>query len=160
MGCAVTILSHDEAMALPPSERPLNYRLPSDVYHAVFEAVGRTSMFETAEAERVAVNLCLLIASSFEKHGVILADHPLFRVSSVDKPGHVAPPSALTTQSYPGDSQPVATGQDTGRSLPSRHGIGTAPSLTPNTPPNHTQHCRALIPSAVITPLKVSLTPG
>jgi hypothetical protein len=93
MGCAVTILSYDEAMALPPAERPLNYRLPGDIYHAVFEAVGHASVcwepkpgaecvFDTSEAEKAAVNLCLLIAASFEKHGVILSESALFRAAS------------------------------------------------------------------------------
>jgi hypothetical protein len=79
MGFAVTILSHDEAMALPPAQRPLNYRIPSDVYHGVFEAIGHASMcwkpapkgvFDTSEAEKAAVKLCLLIAEHFEKHGI------------------------------------------------------------------------------------------
>lgn len=110
MGCAVTILSHDEAMALPPAERPLNYRLPSDIYHAVFEAVGHASLcwepkpegvFDTSEAEKAAVNLCLLIAASFEKHGVILAefrsntpDQTTGKAERVPRPVHTKPLAA------------------------------------------------------------------
>jgi len=77
-GCfTATIMSKDEAMALPLKQRPLNYRLSSDMYHAVFEAVGHASMcwnprpssevFDTSEAEKCAVDLCFKIANEAEK---------------------------------------------------------------------------------------------
>jgi hypothetical protein len=77
-GCfTATILSEDEAMALPRSKRPLNYRITSDLYHAIFEAVGTASMcwnprpgdmvFDSTEAEKVAVNLCLKTAKAMDE---------------------------------------------------------------------------------------------
>jgi hypothetical protein len=75
--CTATILSHEEAMALPLSKRPLNYRLPGDLYHAVFEAVGAASMcwdprpsnqvFDSSAAEKVAMDLCFKIAAELDK---------------------------------------------------------------------------------------------
>lgn len=77
-GCfTATIMSEDEAMALPLKERPLNHRISSEMYHAVFEAVGHASMcwnprpgsevFDTTEAEKCAVDLCFKIANEAEK---------------------------------------------------------------------------------------------
>jgi hypothetical protein len=72
-----TIMSHDEAMALPLKERPLNHRISSEMYHAVFEAIGRASMcwnprpsgevFASEQASDVAVRLCFKIACETEK---------------------------------------------------------------------------------------------
>lgn len=66
-------------MALPPKERPLNYRIPGDLYHAVFEAVGSAStcwkpmpdaqLFDSERASKVAVDLCFKIADELEKWG-------------------------------------------------------------------------------------------
>ena len=74
--CTATILSKEEAMALPLNERPLNYRISSDIYHAVFEAVGAASMcwvprpgsavFDSSAAEKIAVDLCFKIANEIE----------------------------------------------------------------------------------------------
>lgn len=71
-----TMMSKDEAMKLPLKERPLNMRISSEIYHAVFEAVGAASLcwkprpkkqvFSTEEAEKVAVDLCFKIANSIE----------------------------------------------------------------------------------------------
>lgn len=71
-----TILSRREAMKLPPKERPLNYRISSKLYHAVFESVGEASMqwqprpgsevFDSEGASRVAVNLCFKIADEMD----------------------------------------------------------------------------------------------
>lgn len=44
MNKTATILSRDEIALLPQAERPLNHRLPSKIYHDVFEAVGAASM--------------------------------------------------------------------------------------------------------------------
>ncbi len=75
--CTATILSHEEAMALPLSKRPLNYRMPGDLYHAVWEAVGAASMcwdprpdncvFDNSAAEKVAMDLCFKIAEELDK---------------------------------------------------------------------------------------------
>jgi hypothetical protein len=87
-GCfTATILSHEEAMALPPKERPLNYRIPGDLYHAVFEAVGAASMcwnprpsnevFDSDEASKVAVDLCFKIADELEHCGYVTKEEPI-----------------------------------------------------------------------------------
>ncbi len=76
-GCfTATIMSDEEAKALPLKERPLNHRISSEMYHAVFEAIGTASMcwhprpsdgtFDTAAAEKVAVALCFKIANEIE----------------------------------------------------------------------------------------------
>jgi len=71
-----TILSKEEAMNLPIKERPLNYRISSDLYHTVFESIGSASMcwhegtgnkvFNAEQASKVAVNLCFKIAEEIE----------------------------------------------------------------------------------------------
>lgn len=77
-GCfTTTIMSKDEAMALPLKDRPLNYRLSSEIYHAIFEAIGAASMcwtpqpstevFDSSSAEKIAVELCFKIANEIEK---------------------------------------------------------------------------------------------
>lgn len=78
-GCfTATVMSEEEAMALPLKERPLCYRLSSDIYHAVFEAIGAASMcwthympdeqvFDSTKAEKIAVDLCFKIAEEIEK---------------------------------------------------------------------------------------------
>lgn len=77
-GCfTATIMSQDEAMALPLKQRPLNHRISGDIYHAVFEAIGEASttwktemgneVFNSAAAEKIAVNLCFKIANEAEK---------------------------------------------------------------------------------------------
>lgn len=72
-----TVLSQEEAMALPLKDRPLCYRLSSEMYHAVFEAIGEASMcwkprpdkqvFESEHAAKVATDLCFKIAKELEK---------------------------------------------------------------------------------------------
>lgn len=76
--CTATIMSKDEAMALPLKDRPLNYRISGDLYHAVFESVGAASMcwnprpgdaeFDSSRAEKIAVDLCFKIAAEVEKY--------------------------------------------------------------------------------------------
>jgi len=70
-----TIMSDAEAKALPLRERPLNHRISSEIYHAVFEAIGAASMcwnptpsgiFHSSAAERIAVALCFKIANDNE----------------------------------------------------------------------------------------------
>lgn len=84
MGYAATIMSKEEAMLLPVEKRPLCFRLPSDLYHAIFEAVGAASMcwkskpseevfdatdevFDAMKAEKIAVDLCFKVAEALEK---------------------------------------------------------------------------------------------
>lgn len=72
-----TIMSREEAMKLPIKERPLCYRLPSKIYHDVFEAIGAASMcwkprpgnqvFASEQASKIAVELCFKIAEEIEK---------------------------------------------------------------------------------------------
>ena len=77
-GCfTAMILSEEEAMALPLKERPLCHRISSEIYHGVFQAIGQASMcwnprpsnqtFCPEEAEKIAVDLCFLIANEIEK---------------------------------------------------------------------------------------------
>ena len=87
MGFAVDIMSKEEALKLPPSNRPLNLRLSSAIYHAVFETVGAASMcwkpqptgeFDSSAAERHAVTLCLKIADDLERAGITYESSPKF----------------------------------------------------------------------------------
>lgn len=74
------VMSKEEALALPLEDRPLCFRLPSKIYHDVFEAVGAASMcwqprpttevFNPDEATRVAVALCFKIAAELERMGI------------------------------------------------------------------------------------------
>lgn len=85
MSKTALIMSRDEALALPPEKRPLCYRVPSKIYHDVFEAVGAASLcwhpkpstevFDTNEASNVAVNLCFKIAAELERMGVTYEQH-------------------------------------------------------------------------------------
>ena len=72
------VVSKDEAMKLPIKQRPLCFRISSEIYHAVFEAVGAASMcwnprpskevFSSEEASQIAVDLCFTIANEIEDH--------------------------------------------------------------------------------------------
>lgn len=84
-GCfTATVMSKDEAMALPLKDRPLCFRLSSEIYHAVFEAVGaasgcwipapRKESFDASEAEKIAVALCFKIANEIEREQGIHKD--------------------------------------------------------------------------------------
>lgn len=71
------VMSKEEAMKLPINKRPLNYRISSDLYHAVFQAIGAASMcwnprpsnevFSSEEASEIAMNLLFKIADELEK---------------------------------------------------------------------------------------------
>lgn len=73
-----TVLSKEEAMARPPKLRPLCYRISSEMYHAVFEAVGAASncwnpkpsesVFNSEQASEIAIDLCFKIANEVEKY--------------------------------------------------------------------------------------------
>lgn len=76
------VLSKDEAMALPVEQRPLSFRISSEMYHAVFEAIGSASMcwkprpgkevFGSEEASKIATDLCFKIAVELEKVQALL----------------------------------------------------------------------------------------
>jgi len=63
-------------MALPPNKRPLNYRIPSHLYHKTFESIGAASMcwdprpgdqvFKSEEASKIAVDLCFAFADELD----------------------------------------------------------------------------------------------
>lgn len=71
-----TVMSKEEAMKLSIRERPICFRISSELYHAIFEAVGEASMcwspvpsgnFDSQLAEKVAMALCFKIAEELEK---------------------------------------------------------------------------------------------
>ena len=72
-----TIMSKEEAMKLPLKDRPLNYRISSEMYHAVFEHIGEASLcwkprpshetFDSEHAANVATRLCFKIAEEIER---------------------------------------------------------------------------------------------
>ncbi len=76
---STTVMSKQEAMALPVEKRPLCFRIPDSLYTAVWEAIGAASMcwkprpgnqvFSCEEASKIAVDLCFKIAEEFEKRG-------------------------------------------------------------------------------------------
>lgn len=76
MGKTAVIMSKEEALALPLNQRPLCYRISSEMYTAVHEAVGAASMcwepkpgdqvFASEKASDVAVGLCFKIAEAME----------------------------------------------------------------------------------------------
>jgi hypothetical protein len=76
--CTATIMSEDEAMALPVEQRPICYRISSEMYHAVFESIGAASMtfnkdagnevFNSELASDIAIKLCFKIAEEIENH--------------------------------------------------------------------------------------------
>lgn len=71
------VMSREEAMKLPVEKRPICYRISSEMYHAVFSAIGETMVLgrehhymsiEGSElASKVAVNLCFKIAEELER---------------------------------------------------------------------------------------------
>jgi hypothetical protein len=78
MGFAATIMSREEAMLLPPNKRPICFRIPSEIYTAVFESIGAASMcwnpkpgdqvFNSEQASKIALDLCFKIAETIESH--------------------------------------------------------------------------------------------
>jgi len=73
-----TIMSKEEAMALPVEKRPLCFRVSSEIYHEVFQAIGQASMcwnprpssevFSSEEASKIATDLLFKIAEDREKN--------------------------------------------------------------------------------------------
>jgi hypothetical protein len=97
-GCfTATIMSEQEAMALPLKERPLNHRISSEIYHGVFEAIGEASMcwnprpsnevFASEQASDVAVRLCFKIANEVENKTARLQDAVDAAVDLLDDAG-------------------------------------------------------------------------
>ncbi len=72
------VMRKEKAMALPLKERPICFRISSEMFQAVFEAVGEASMcwnprpgqevFDSEHASKVAVDLCFKIADEVEKY--------------------------------------------------------------------------------------------
>ncbi len=61
------VMSKDEAMALPLKERPLCFRISSELYHAVFEDIGVASTGVCPEhAAEISTKLCFKIANAVE----------------------------------------------------------------------------------------------
>jgi hypothetical protein len=71
-----TIMSREEAVKLPFNDRPICFRISSEMYHAIFQAVGtasmcwtprpRTEVFDASEAEKIATDLCFIAAEERE----------------------------------------------------------------------------------------------
>jgi len=71
-----TIMSKEEAMALPVEKRPICFRISDEMYHSVFESIGAASMcwkprpggevFQSEQASDIAVKLCFKIAEELE----------------------------------------------------------------------------------------------
>ena len=71
-----TIMSREEAMKLPLKMRPVCFRISSEMYHAVYEAIGAASMcwkpkpgkevFFSEKASQIAMDLCFKIADEIE----------------------------------------------------------------------------------------------
>ena len=70
-------MSKEEALKLQLKERPICFRVSSEIYHAVFEAIGAasvcweprpsTEVFNSEEASKIAVDLLFKIADELEK---------------------------------------------------------------------------------------------
>lgn len=84
-GCfTATIMSKEEAMALPLKDRPICFRISSAMYHDTFEAIGEASMcwnprpsdevFASEQASDVAVRLCFKIAAEVESKTALLRE--------------------------------------------------------------------------------------
>jgi hypothetical protein len=75
-GCfTADIMSKEEALKLPVKDRPLCFRISSEIYHAVFEAIGAasrcwdtdpTGVFNAEAASKIATDLCFKIANEVE----------------------------------------------------------------------------------------------
>lgn len=77
MGFAMDILSKEEAMALPPKQRPLCYRVNERIFTAVHEAIGAAAtcwepnyrgpwVRDAEKAGKIAADLCFLIADELD----------------------------------------------------------------------------------------------
>lgn len=85
MNKTTTIYSIDEVRMMQPKDRPMCYRVPSGIYHAVFEAVGAASLcwepkptgvFAVEQAEKFAVELLFKIAEVLEQMDMTYGEWP------------------------------------------------------------------------------------
>ena len=68
MSQTAVILSQDEIAQLPQAKRPLNFRISSRIYHAVWEHIGAASLHPSPEhIEKEAIDLCFKIAEELER---------------------------------------------------------------------------------------------
>lgn len=83
------IMSREEAIKLPLNKRPLNYRISSEMYMAVWGAIGEATLCWSAahppsvvvdyeRASEIVVRLCFKIAEELEKQSPTppLLDNP------------------------------------------------------------------------------------
>jgi hypothetical protein len=72
------VMSKDEAMALPVKDRPICFRISSEMYQSVWEMVAEASHcwkftppseeFLAEKASDIAVKMCFKIADELERH--------------------------------------------------------------------------------------------
>ena len=75
-----------EAMALPAEKRPICFRISSEIYPAVFEAIGEALMcwnprpgeavFDSEHASKIATELCFKIADEVEGKNKVAFEEP------------------------------------------------------------------------------------
>lgn len=77
MNKTAIIYPKDEALAMAPKDRPMCYRVPSSIYHDVFQAVGEASLGVSPEgAERLTVELLFKIANTLEQMDMTYGEWP------------------------------------------------------------------------------------
>lgn len=85
MNKTAIIYSKEEALLMAPKDRPMCYRVPGEIYVAVFEAVGAASLcwepkptgvFDPEQAEKFAVELLFKIAGVLEQMDMTYGEWP------------------------------------------------------------------------------------
>ncbi len=85
MNKTAIIYSEEEALAMLPPNRPMCYRVPGNIYHDCFVAVGGGSMcwtgmpqgtFDAEKAERITLDLLFSIAKELEVAGMVYEKWP------------------------------------------------------------------------------------
>jgi predicted membrane-bound dolichyl-phosphate-mannose-protein mannosyltransferase len=77
MNKTATIYSKNEALMMAPKDRPICYRVPSKIYHDVWEHIGAASVSNTPEeAEKLAVELLFKIADVLEQMDMTYGEWP------------------------------------------------------------------------------------
>jgi hypothetical protein len=85
MNKTAIIYSKEEALAMEPQNRPMNYRVPSKIYHDAFEFAGSASMcwkpipsgvFSSEEAEKFTIDFLFKVAAELEKGGLKYENWP------------------------------------------------------------------------------------